>query len=189
MAQKDNSRFYKNSYLKYGITPKGLHWSSKTTQDIRFEVLIGFIKDELKESMIVDAGCGFGDLYAYLLDKGIEHKGYIGIDCEYFMVDISQKRFKKNIFLCQNVLDGNLPKADYYLCSGAMNILSLDEILLFIRNCFEACTKGFVFNFFKVLRFNNTNEMEILRFCAELSGKIQISRGYLDNDFTIFMLK
>ena len=189
MAQKDNKRFYKKSFLKHGVSPQALHWSSKKRQDIRFEVLLSFIKEEINESTIADAGCGFGDLYGYMLDREIEHKEYLGIDCEYFMVDASQKRFGKNIFSCQNILDGNLPGADYYLCSGAMNILNFDEIILFIENCFHASKKGFVFNFFNISSFNDVSEDEIVSFCEALSDKIQISRDYLDNDFTIFMVK
>jgi hypothetical protein len=82
MAQKDNHKFYKNAIKKHGISAKGVHWNSEFTQYKRFEILTSFIKNEIKDYVIVDAGCGFGEYFNYLFDNELKPKSYIGIDCE-----------------------------------------------------------------------------------------------------------
>ena len=69
MAFKDNHIFYKSAISKHGISAQGVHWNSEYNQYKRFEVLTCFVKDEIKESTIVDAGCGFGEYYNYLFDN------------------------------------------------------------------------------------------------------------------------
>ena len=69
MAQKDNHTFYKSAIKKHGISAKGVHWNSQFTQYKRFEILTNFIKNEIQNSLIVDAGCGFGEYYNYLFDN------------------------------------------------------------------------------------------------------------------------
>ena len=61
MAQKDNRKFYEKAIKKHGISAQGVHWNSEFTQYKRFEILTSFIKDIIKQSSIIDAGCGFGE--------------------------------------------------------------------------------------------------------------------------------
>ena len=189
MSYKDNHKFYLRSFKAHGFKPKGVRWSTKKSQFLRFEVLINYIKENALTSSVVDAGCGFGDLYLYLLENDISFNNYLGIDCEDFMIESAAKRFEGASFKKKNILVGDLNKADYYVCSGAMNILNEEEIIAFITNCFEASKKGFVFNFYKNLSFNDLDEGDLLRFCATLTDKLQITRDYIDDDFTIFMVK
>jgi len=62
----NNTIFYFNSFLKYGVNAKALHWKNQYTQYKRFEVIISLILANIQQSVIIDAGCGFGDLYLYL---------------------------------------------------------------------------------------------------------------------------
>ena len=105
------------------------------------------------------------------------------------MIEISKSRFKDIEFNTTNVLKDNLTKADYYVCSGAMNILSKKQFFKFIEKCFEASNKGFVFNFLKNDSFNKIKTSEVISFCSDLTQNISTKNDYLDNDFTIFMIK
>lgn len=96
MKKVDNKKFYKKAYEKYGISAKGVHWSSKSRQYIRFEVLTSFIKDQLKDSSLIDVGCGYGEYLNYLKNENKAFKSYLGIDCEGFMINICQKDFLGN---------------------------------------------------------------------------------------------
>ena len=189
MAYKDNYSFYLKSFQKHGRISRGLRWNNQKTQYIRFGILIDFIKENLENSSITDAGCGFGDLYSYLLKNNLKCKKYIGIDCEEFMIKEAKKSFCDIQFYKKNIILDPLIKTDYYLCSGAMNILDESEIILFINKCFEASNKGFIFNFYKKLNFNDIDENDILRHCSTISDKLCITKEYLDNDFTIYMGK
>ena len=189
MAQKQNKIFYEESITQYGISAQGVHWSSEFVQYKRFEVLTQFIKDDISKSSIIDAGCGMGEYYNYLMDNQLQPKNYLGIDCEEKMIDISKKRYPKADFSVQNVLTDELPKADYYICSGAMNILEINEFCIFILNCYEKCEKGFIFNFLKKESYTQVMKEEVLSFCKKFAYKIETTDNYLDNDFSIYLIK
>ena len=187
MAQKDNHTFYKSAIKKHGISAKGVHWNSQFTQYKRFEILTNFIKNEIQNSLIVDAGCGFGEYYNYLFDNQLKPKTYIGIDCEEKMIELASKRFLNTNFYVKNILNDELFVADYYICSGAMNILEKEEIFVFIQKCFEASNVGFLFNFLKNDPLTKVNFIDILNYSKKLSNKIKIEENYLENDISIFI--
>lgn len=187
MAQKDNHKFYKSAIKKHGISAKGVHWNSEFTQYKRFEILTNFIKDEIGNSVIIDAGCGFGEYYNYLFDNELKPKAYIGIDCEEKMIELAAKRFLNTSFYIKDILKDELFVGDYYVCSGAMNILEKEEILIFIKKCFEASNIGFIFNFLKNDPLTKVNFVDILNYSKTLSNDIKIEENYLENDISIFI--
>ena len=189
MAQKDNHKFYKPAISKYGISAKGVHWNSKYTQYKRFEVLTSFIKNEIKKSVIVDAGCGFAEYYNYLYDNNLKPKMYIGIDCEVEMINLASKRFLETKLFVKNILEDEIPMADFYICSGAMNILKKEEVFVFIEKCFKNSNTAFIFNFLKNDPLTKIKVDDIINFCKSLSNAIKIKGYYLDNDISIFLKK
>lgn len=144
-----NELFYKKAIKEHGISPKGVHWNNKDSQYIRFEILYKLLKKGIHDSVIVDAGCGFGEFYNFVLDKKQKPKKYIGIDCYDQMVDIAKTRFPSIDFFELDVLNDDLPQADYYIASGSLNILSKELFYEFIQKCYGASSKGFAFNFLK----------------------------------------
>ncbi|PLY10812.1 MAG: class I SAM-dependent methyltransferase [Arcobacter sp.] len=189
MAQKDNTTFYKKSIKKYGISAKGVHWNSEFTQYMRFEILTRFIKKDIKNSSIIDAGCGFGEYYNYLFDNDLKPKSYIGIDCEQEMIKLASKRFLDTNFHIKNILYDELETADYYICSGALNILDKYEIFQFIHKCFNASTKAFIFNFLKDDPLTKVKVKDVLSYCKTLTKNMQIEENYLENDVSIILKK
>ncbi len=186
---KKNNEFYTPTIKKYGISAKGVHWNSKYSQYKRFEILTNFIGNEIRKSNIIDAGCGFAEYYNYLFDNNLKPKSYIGIDCEEKMITLASKRFLNTSFYIKNIIEDELLFADYYICSGAMNILKKDEIFIFIKKCFEASEVGFIFNFLKNDSLTNVNFLDILNYSKSLSKKIEIKENYLENDISIFIKK
>lgn len=190
MSRIDNEEFYSAAIKKHGDSFKGVHWNSVYSQEKRFEVLLSCIADE--GFSIVDAGCGFGDFYTYLQKKEIVFSDYVGLDLSPSMVEIAKEKTGCKILECDICRD-LLPQADYYVCSGAMNILSRFDTYLFIRNCYEACTKGFVFNLLMgeddSLVYNHFYPEELQGLFDELGAKIIVKKGYLKHDFTVYLEK
>lgn len=189
MPYKDNRLFYTNAIIEHGISAQGLRWKSTFTQYKRFEILTSFIEDNISNSSLVDAGCGFGDYISYLEKIDKTPLSYLGIDCEELMISIASKRFPNKKFKIQNILNDNLIESDYYICSGAMNILENEEVNKFIRNCFGASKKAFIFNFLKNDPLTAISIDKIISYCKELTGKIIIKDNYLENDITIYLEK
>jgi len=190
MSRIDNEKFYTAAIKKYGESSKGVHWNSTHSQEKRFEVLLSCIDDE--GFSIVDAGCGFGDLYDYLSREETSFFSYTGLDISPSMVEIAREKTGCEIIECDICRD-TLPQADYYICSGAMNILSRFDTYLFIRNCYEACTKGFAFNLLMgeddSLVYNHFYPNELQELFDELGARVSIKKGYLKHDFTAFLKK
>jgi len=181
---------------KYGLRAEALGWKSTQTQKIRFDILTNFIKDDIKDSTIVDAGCGFGDYYFYLEQNNLLPKKYIGIDIENFMCKIAQKRTSQTI-IQKNIIKDKLVVADYYICSGAMSLLDTKRYQAFILNVLKYAKKGFVFNIITNKTINSKSNSplffrtqdEVINFCKNFDVDIKICDKYLDNDFTIFLKK
>ncbi|MFK2822305.1 class I SAM-dependent methyltransferase [Arcobacter sp. YIC-80] len=138
---------------------------------------------------MVDAGCGFAELYVYLFKNDIIPKEYIGLDMEEQMINLAKKRLAEIELKVTNILEDTLIAKDYYICSGALNILTKEEILIFINKCFNNSNKGFIFNFLKKDTLNDVDYSEVIEFCKTLPCEIKVQNGYLDNDISVYLKK
>jgi SAM-dependent methyltransferase len=189
MSRIDNQRYYNEVVERHGVSAQGVHWNSQETQYRRFEILLEMI-DIAEEESIVDVGCGFADLYLFIQEKSIDLHSYVGLEIMESMVKEAQKRVGCEIKVC-DVLCDPLPEADYYICSGAMNILTRDETYIFIKRCLNASTKGFVFNMLEgedeSMVYNYFRARDIELFAEELGATFSMKKGYLPRDFTVYL--
>ncbi len=190
MPRIDSEKFYTSALALYGETAQGVNWTSSQTQNIRFEVLLQMLPHDVSTLSLADAGCGFGDLYLYMKQKP---KKYIGIDSLSCMCAIAAKKTGAQI-ITADVCKDALPHADYYLCSGAMNILDVFETYQFIRNCFLACQSGFLFNVLhgdkqsKTYNYFSTSQIQTI--AKELQVReVKMRMDYLANDITVGFFK
>lgn len=144
-------KYYTEKVAQYGLTSKGVDWSTKDGQLKRFEILIDHFAISASCS-ILDFGCGTGDLFSYLNDKGLR-VDYTGYDVSSNMIKICQDRFvnELNSTFTTNLKD--LEVYDYVIASGVFNVkleknsrewnkYTIELIELFR----EFCNKGFSFN-------------------------------------------
>ncbi len=182
-------RFYTSAIAKHGISAQGVNWASKCNQELRFEALCKLLPKQLQDSTLVDAGCGFGDFYLYLEKCNNLPKSYIGIDTLYEMVQIASENTASEI-LHKDICKEDLPYAEFYLCSGALNVLTPFEVQLFVSNCYKHSQKGFIFN---ALEGKNESETytyltkeQIDKLAKALSvGEVVFLDGYLEDDITV----
>jgi SAM-dependent methyltransferase len=189
MPKIDNDRFYSSAIEKYGTSAKGVNWNSSKTQTVRFKTILKLLPKKLHDYSIIDAGCGFGDFYFYLEKNKKLPKNYIGADCHDDMVSIASNNTGHEIINIDIVQDA-LPKADFVVCSGAMNVLSSYETYLFMRNCYLSSNKAFVFNILhgekKSETYNYLTTKQIELFAKELNvKKVTFLDNYLDADITV----
>ncbi len=193
MPRIDNQKFYLSAIDKYGVTAKGVNWHSKESQYIRFDTILEMLPDSLENFTLVDAGCGFGDFYLYSQKKKKLSFKYIGIDSVLDMYSIASHRTGCEIILADICTD-KLPKASYYVCSGAMNVLNYFETHLFIRNCYEASERGFIFNILHGSKdsgiYNYLTTTQIKSMASDLGvNSIIIKDDYLEDDITVGFFK
>jgi SAM-dependent methyltransferase len=187
MPRIDSEKFYLTSLKKHGQTPQGVQWLSQETQEIRFDAILDMLPQKIRS--LGDAGCGFGDFYFYLKKKNRICEKYIGIDSLHKMCAIAAKKTKQEIIFADITKD-SIPFCEYYICSGAMNILNDFETYLFIKNALRASKKAFVFNILNGEEQSNTynyiSKAKIQELAKELQiPKLIINDTYMKNDITV----
>lgn len=193
MPRTDNETFYISALKKYGVSPKGVHWNSKRNQELRFDVLLEMLPKNLSKYSVVDIGCGFGDLYLYMAKKNRLPKSYTGIDSLKEMCTIATERTKQSIVHADAIKD-TLPHADFYICSGAMNILTKFETFVFIRKVLEVTRVGFVFNALHGVKesdvYNYLSFDEIYNLASDFNADVaRFDDDYLENDISVLFHK
>jgi SAM-dependent methyltransferase len=189
MAFEQNKAFYENSIKEYGFNAKGLHWNNRNNQMKRFDILVDFIKYDITNSYIGDAGCGFGDLCGFLEQKRLKPKKYIGYDSEEVIIQEAKRRYPKYDFEIKNILQDEIKVVDYYICSGAINILSVKESFEFIKNIYSYSKKGICFNFLVGTNYNGIRADDVLDFCSTFTKNIRTKEYYIENDFSVLLRK
>jgi len=177
----------------YGTTAKGVNWHSKESQRIRFDMILEMLPSVLDAKSIVDAGCGFGDLYLYMQKKKREPFEYVGIDSLLDMYSIASEKTGCEIIMADICRDA-IPDADFYVCSGAMNVLESFETHLFIRNCYSSSKIGFIFNILhgdkKSQTYNYLATAQIKTIAKELNvNRVIFKEGYMEDDITVGFFK
>ena len=128
-------QYFKEKRNQFGETVRGLDWNSKEAQDIRFSQLTKLFSNEGDQSFsICDYGCGYGDYFGYLQERGYS--------CKYMGVDIVRETI-----LCAE------QKYDYITASGIFNVKrSMDErewenyVIGILEDFYDHSGKGFAFN-------------------------------------------
>ena len=189
MARIDDKLFYSNAIKKHGLTPKGVCWISEDTQYTRFEAICSLLPKDLSSFTLSDAGCGFGDFYHYLLTNKKNVSKYTPIDSLKQMCHITEKNCGITP-LHIDLIKTRPPVSDFFVCSGALNILTPYEVVLFIQNCYKSSKKAFIFNTLfgdkKSKTYNYMKKDEIEYIAKSLNvRKVVYKDRYLKNDITV----
>jgi SAM-dependent methyltransferase len=193
MPKIDTDKFYTSAIQKYGTTAQGVNWASKENQLLRFKEILALLPKDISTTTLADAGCGFGDFYHYLLKKKRAPLHYIGLDYHLDMCSIAEQQTAQEI-INADICKDTLPTCDYYICSGALNVLTVFETHLFIKNCYNASKKAFIFNALygnkKSETYNYLTKEKINSIAKELDVKeILFQTGYLENDITVSFIR
>jgi hypothetical protein len=193
----------KDFYLKGLISMDSVSvlWKGcRKSQRIRFEILTEI--GSLIQKDVLDVGCGFGDFYGYICERGINLKRFLGVDLLRPMVKIAEETYPKHAeFEVRDILK-NPPKTkfDYVFASGIFALKSPNwekYTHAMLIQMFELCTVGMGVNFLssftpyeldKISHYVNPTDM--LKFiCKNLSSKVVLRHDYKPNDFTIFVYR
>jgi len=193
MPRINNKQFYLSAIKLHGHSAKGLNWVSSAKQRVRFDILLELLPDELNTLSIADAGCGFGDLYTYMLRQFKAPKEYLGIDSIQEMCSVAKGHTACSTLLA-DVCKDVLPTKDYYVCSGALNILTPFETQQFISNCFKASKYGFIFNALYGEKQSDTYNYLSIHMIHKIAKELDVKKiilrdDYIQNDITVGFFK
>lgn len=189
------TKFYNNSLSAYGENdPRGVHWQNSDNQQKRFQILsqIG----DLNGKSVLDVGCGFGDLYGFLVREG-KSTEYSGIDIVSEFISAARRKYPNANFEEKDIFDIE-KQYDYVLASGALSFKVENHHQYYeemIRKMFEIAKIGIAFNMLDIknhiddAEFASYDSNEIASFCKTLTPKVEVITDYLPQDFTIYMYK
>lgn len=130
------SEFYDKMAFQHKEGWKAAHWSSKESQQDNFGLLTQIAPFE-QTDRILDIGCGQGDLYGFLVKRGIRAT-YEGIDISQKMIDRAWKKYPEGRFACVDFLNDKFNyKYDWMLASGPFNHKVETDQYEYLGKCFK----------------------------------------------------
>ena len=195
--------YYSDKILSYGVTPKGVDWSTEESQLLRFDQLLK-VCNRQKQFSINDYGCGYGALIGYMSSKNYQFN-YFGYDISTQMLNTAKNLYRNRqnmIFCCQK---SDLPVSDYTVASGIFNVKQNIEIheweryiLATLDDLFNLSSCGFAFNI--LTKYSDAERMRpdlyygdpcfIFDYCkTHFSRNVSILHDYNLYEFTVIVRK
>ena len=187
---------YEGRLEKYGVNVKTMGWRDKAQQDLRFAVLAGI--GNLNNTTLLDVGCGFGDLYSYLVERGIM-VDYTGYDIAPKIIGAARDRHSELRLEVNDILkERSDEKFDYVVESGILNKRISNNIGYardMITRMFERCRIGIGVNMmtdyvdYKEDYLYYYSPEEIFTFCKSLTRWVSLRNDYPLYEFSIFLYR
>jgi SAM-dependent methyltransferase len=150
---KKIDEYYTEKLLTHGPTPAGVDWNGEEGQHLRFTQLLKIILHK-EPFTLTDLGCGYAQLYAFIIANGYNSFSYTGIDISKEMIQQSEHLYNKSEN-CQFLVGSACTEpTDYCVASGLFNV-KLDNsveqwesfIIETLENINTFSKKGFSCNF------------------------------------------
>ncbi len=173
-----------------------LGWRNEHDQQVRFEILACIA--DLNGKTVMDAGCGYADLYPFLKKRYPKMAHYYGIEQITELADEAILRYghlPDTSFIANNFLYADLPVCDYVLASGSLNYGSSVGGFIYtaIEKLYSRCSTGLGFNLLRHMPVDGTlvayDPDDILTFCKTLSPTVVLKTDYDEVDFTVFIYR
>jgi SAM-dependent methyltransferase len=146
---------YEECLERHGDTAAGVDWPDEGDAQIRYQVMLGLIRDKDEAASLLDFGCGAAHLYEHLLRQGRHNIDYAGLDASRKFVALSREKFPDRTFYCLDVLRAadELPVFDYIVMNGVFTEkreLAQEDMFAYfqamITKVFEKSRRGIAFN-------------------------------------------
>lgn len=193
---KGIARHYEQTFAVHGATSRGVDWGSEEEVRMRYEKMLDVMRIDYERPpeppSILDVGCGWGGLFAYIRERGIQVR-YTGIDLVGPMIEHARRVYHGAEFLVGNVLqmEGE-NRFDYVVGSGIMALKlenNIPKTEAFVREATRAmyrlCSYGAAFNLmsnrvnFMADKLYYTSPSEFLSFClSDITPRVRLDHGY-----------
>jgi SAM-dependent methyltransferase len=144
MNTDDIGTHYRRLLAEHGDSPQAVQYSCIQSQERRFELLADI--GDLRNTRILDFGCGTGQLGSYLERNGIEIE-YFGTDIVQEFLTLCRSKFPKGHF--EDFSHLSHMKFDYIFIGGVFNNKMANNQAFYqetIRKLFPMCRLGISFN-------------------------------------------
>lgn len=143
---------YSENIEKFGINSKSVGWTTLEGQVLRFQKLLEVIEDKSNSFSVNELGCGYGELFNYLVLNDLKISEYNGYDISDKMLNAARKYITDSrVHFIKNSAVNKI--SDYSITSGIFNVRFqtteeqwTEYIISILNNMNEFSKKGFSFN-------------------------------------------
>ncbi|MEX5721407.1 class I SAM-dependent methyltransferase [Geodermatophilus maliterrae] len=195
---------YAETFRRHGPSPLGVDWRGLPDLELRYRKMLEVIPAGRRHRpTVLDVGCGFGGLYAYALDQGLDLR-YTGIDVVPEMITHARATLPSGEFRCEDVFE--LPpgsRYDYVVCNGILtqklttSTRDMDRhAQRLIRRLHELSTVGAVFNVmtskvdYTKDNLYHRHPAELLAWCmAEVTDRVRVDHAYPLYEYSVYLYR
>ena len=194
--------YYLEKLREFGPSPKGVDWNSVESQHARFQILLRHLRIE-PYSTILDFGCGYGELFAYLWERE-KLLSYLGFDIVKTSIETAKKLHSNSQAEFVSILP-ELNTWDYVIMSGVFNVKGdvnevewSEYVLSTINSLLPRAEKGISFNMLTTfndahLRETHLYYVDPMELVSQLNivppYKVILDHSYPMWEYTVTILK
>lgn len=200
MKKKDKENIIKryDERLKdHGADIKALASGTEERRRLRYQVLL---EAGIKSGMsVLDLGCGFGDLYAYINEKGFS-VDYYGMDINERLIDEAKRRYPDANFLVGDVFENDPGSFDLILSTSTFNLPLEEEdnygfVERLFKKLYERSKVGFAVDFLSNYVDYESDEAfhyspeKVFSIAKQISKRVSLRHDHPLFEFCVYVYK
>jgi SAM-dependent methyltransferase len=195
----ETSRFYESHVRRFGYGFRGLGFGRRSSQERRFAAAASL--GVFHGASLLDVGCGFGDLLAWLNARGIRPR-YTGLDLCLPMIERCRRRFRDDPsarFVHGEALTYAPEESyDYVVASGIFGYAAKGlraRVQPTLEHLYALSRVGLAVNFLSRAAPRRSpgrlylHAADVLEFAFRLTPAVRMDHTYMPNDFTVFLYR
>jgi trans-aconitate methyltransferase len=143
LGKKELLSFYDRHLKHFGDSPQAVRWTEEG-QRRRYEVLLR-ISEDLAGKRVLDFGCGKGDLYGFMKERGIQLY-YCGVDINENLISVAKSKYPDAEFISMDLEETKIGRTfDVIFSCGVFNLRVAgveDSMKDVLRKLFQLCTRA-----------------------------------------------
>lgn len=192
------TRFYEDHVRRFGYGYRGLGFGRRSSQERRFAAAAAL--GSFHGARLLDVGCGFGDLLAWLRARGVQPR-YTGLDICTPMIERCRRRFGERDarFVIGDALGYEPDESyDYVVASGIFGYAARGmraRVQPTLERLFAMCRLGVAVNFLSRCAPARSpgrlylHPYDVLQFALTLTPAVRLDHTYMPNDFTLHLYR
>ncbi|GAB6183505.1 class I SAM-dependent methyltransferase [Thermodesulfovibrio hydrogeniphilus] len=129
--------FFTKRFIHFKDKPEAVGWTPQG-QLLRYNAVLELLNPLGKK--LLDFGCGKGDFYGFLKEKGI-NCDYTGIDINPYLIDLARKKYKDARFFVQDIENEPLNDDFHYTIAIGVFNLAIEGAEAIMNRCLKILFK------------------------------------------------
>lgn len=194
LGKEELLRFYNRHLKDFGDSPGAVRWTPEG-QRRRYETFLK-IAGDFSDKRILDFGCGKGDFYGFIKERGISAR-YCGVDINENLIEFAKRKYPGIEFIAMDIDETGFDRQfDLIFVCGVFNLRIAgigESVKNIMKKLFRICREGLHVNLLTCHIPRRDTELfyakpeEILLFAiTELSGNVTLRHLKEDIYLSVF---